>query len=102
MGRGFSDHHILPCKVCLVGTLIKRREVVDETRRIRNKKRREYQYREGYARSLENKKVEFDDKNIVEHMWEQVKPAMVESVREVCGLVRVGGRIPKSVRWTIR
>ena len=32
-------------------------------------------------------------------MWEQVKRAMVESVREVCGLVRVGGKNPNSVWW---
>ena len=30
-------------------------------------------------------------------MWEQVKWAMVESAREVCGAVRVGGGNPKSV-----
>ena len=32
-------------------------------------------------------------------MWDQVKLAMVESAREVCGSVRVGGKNPKSVRW---
>ena len=32
-----------------------------------------------------------------EHMWEQVKQAIVESVREVCGSVRVGGGNPKSL-----
>ena len=32
-------------------------------------------------------------------MWEQVNWAMVESAREVCGLVRVGGGNPKSVWW---
>ena len=35
----------------------------------------------------------------VEHIWEQVKRAMVESAREVCGSVRVGGGNPKSVWW---
>ena len=30
-------------------------------------------------------------------MWEQVKQAMVESGREVCDSVRVGGKNPKSV-----
>ena len=29
MGRGISDHHVVLCKVRLVGTWIKRREVVD-------------------------------------------------------------------------
>ena len=32
-------------------------------------------------------------------MWEQVKRAVVESAREVCGSVMVGGRNPKSVWW---
>ena len=32
-------------------------------------------------------------------MWEQVKQAMVESAREVCGSVRVGGKNAKSVWW---
>ena len=32
-------------------------------------------------------------------MWEQVKRAMVESAREVCGSVRVGGKNPKSLWW---
>ena len=34
-------------------------------------------------------------------MWEQVKRAMVESAREKCGSVRVGGRNPKSVQWNV-
>ena len=32
-------------------------------------------------------------------MWEQVKPAMFESAREVCGSVLVGGGTPKIVWW---
>ena len=43
------------CKVRLVGTRIKRREVVVGARRIKNEKLREDQYREGYARSLEGR-----------------------------------------------
>ena len=66
------------CQVRLVGAWIKRREVVIGVRRIRSKKLREYQYREGYARSLEGKRVKGDGNN-VPHMWEQVKQAMVES-----------------------
>ena len=54
-----------------------RREVVDGARRIRSEKLREQQYREGYTRSLEGKRVEWDRENNVEHMWEQVKWAMV-------------------------
>ena len=68
MGRGLSDHHILLCNVRLVGTWIKRREVVVRARRIRSEKLRTYQYREGYARSLEWKGVEWDGDNNVEHM----------------------------------
>ena len=32
-------------------------------------------------------------------MWEPVKLALVGSVKEVCALVRVGGKNPKSVWW---
>ena len=42
MGRTLSDYHV----VRLVGTWIKRREVVDGARRIRSEKMREYDYRE--------------------------------------------------------
>ena len=64
-------------------------------RRIRSEKLREQKYREGYIRSLEEKGVAFDGDNV----WEQVKRAMVESAREVCGSVRVGGKNPKNVWW---
>ena len=78
MGRGISDHHVILCKFRLVGTWIKREEVVDGARRIRNEKLREHQNREGCARSLDGKTVEWDGEKNVEHMWEQVKRAMVE------------------------
>ena len=58
MERGLSDHHAVLCKVRLVGTWIKRKEVVVEARRIRIEKLGEHQYKEGYARSLEGKGVE--------------------------------------------
>ena len=47
--------------------------------RIRSEKLREHEYKEGYSRSLEGKDVEWDGDNNVEHMWEQVNRAMVES-----------------------
>ena len=50
---------------------------------------KEHQYREGYARSFEFKGVEWAGDDNVEHMWEQVKRALVESAREVCGSVRM-------------
>ena len=50
MGCG-SDHHVVLCKFRLVGAWIKGREVVVEARRIKSKKLRDHQYREGYARS---------------------------------------------------
>ena len=76
MGRGLSDHHVVLCKVRLVGAWIKRREVVVGARRIRSEEKREHHYREGYVRSLERKRVEGDGNN-VEHMWEKVKRVMV-------------------------
>ena len=66
----------------------------------RRAKLREHQYREGYTRSLEEKGVEWDGDNNVEHTWEQVKRAMVEGAREMYDLVRGGGKNPKSVLWT--
>ena len=58
MGRGLCDNYVVQCKVSLVGTCIKRREVVNGIRRIRSKKLRGHRYGEGYARCLENKKAE--------------------------------------------
>ena len=63
--------------------------VVVGARRIKSKKMRD-QNIEVYARSLEGKGVVWDRDNNVEHMWEQVKRAIVESAKEVCGSVRVG------------
>ena len=51
--------------------------MVLEGRRIRSEKLRNIST-EGYARSLEGKGVEWDGDDNVEHMWEQVKWAMVE------------------------
>ena len=55
MGRGFSDHHVVPCNVRLVGALIERRDVAISARTIRREKLRKHQYREGYAKSLDGK-----------------------------------------------
>ena len=82
-----------------MGTWTKGRKIEDGARMIRTKKLREHQYRVGYARSLERKRVEWDREINVEHMWEQVKRAIVESAREVCGSVRAGGPNPKSFWW---
>ena len=97
MGRGLLDHYAVLRKVRLVGAWIKRREVVAGARRIRSEKLRERQYRERYTRSLEGKGVEWDGDNNVEHMWEQVKRAVVDSAKEICGSVRVREKNPKSV-----
>ena len=40
-----------------------------------------------------------DGENDVEHMWEQVKMAMVEGAREVCDLMRVEEKNQRSVWW---
>ena len=60
---------------------------MDRARRIRSEKLRKRQWRGEYARSLEGNKVDWEGGSNVEHMWEQVKWAMVESAREVCGSV---------------
>ena len=54
-------------------------------RRTTSEELREDRCRKGYARSLEGKRVEGDGDNNVEHMWEQVKRAIVERAREVWG-----------------
>ena len=45
-------------------------EVVDGARRIKSEKLREHQDIEGYTRSLEGKRVEWDEENNVEVVWE--------------------------------
>ena len=70
MARAFSDHHVVLCKVRFVGTWINRREVVNGARRIRSEKLRELEYREGYARSLEGKRVQWDGDINVKYMWD--------------------------------
>ena len=50
-----------------------------------SEKLREHQYREGYARSLEGKRVEWDEVSNVEQMCEQVKQIVIDNAREVCG-----------------
>ena len=87
MERDISDPHVVLCKVRLVGTWIKRREVVDRATRTISEKLRGHQYREKYARSLEGKRVEWDGENNVEQIWEQVKRELVESEREMCDSV---------------
>ena len=83
MGQCLSYHHVVLCKVRLLGTLIKGREIVNGSRRARREKLRDHQNRERQAGSLERKKVEWDGENNVEHMWEEVKRAMVKS-EEMC------------------
>ena len=80
-----------------MGACIKRREVIDGAKRIRSEKLREHQYREWYAGSLEGERAGLNGDDNVEDIWEQVKRVMVESAREVCGSVRVGGKDPKSL-----
>ena len=51
MCQGLSDHYVVLFKVRMVGTWIKRSEVLVGARRIRSEKMTEYQYREGYVMS---------------------------------------------------
>ena len=44
MRQSLSDNHAVLCKVVLVSTWIKRRQVMNGIRKIRSKKLREYQY----------------------------------------------------------
>ena len=102
LGQGLSDHHVIVCKVKLVGAWIKSREVVIGARRIISETLREDRYREEYTRSLKGKRVGRDRDNNVKHMWEEVKWAMVETTREECGSVRVGERTQRVCGGTMR
>ena len=55
--------------------------MVDGAKRIKIEKLREHQYKEGYTRSFEGKRVKWVGENLV------------------CGSVRMGGKNPKSVGW---
>ena len=55
---------------------------MDGARRIRSEKLKEHQYREGHARFLEKNRTEWKGESYIEHMWDQVKRAMIESARE--------------------
>ena len=102
IGRGTLGNYVIMCKVRFLGAWTKRRKVVVGARRIKSENLREHQYREGYVRSLEGKGVKWDGDNDVDHMWEHVKRAMVESAREVCGSVRVGDRTQRVCDGTMR
>ena len=47
--------------------------MVVRARRIRSEKLREHQYKEGFARSFEGKRIEWNGDNNVKHKWEEVK-----------------------------
>ena len=82
MGRGLSDHHVVLCKVRLVGTLIKIKEEMNEAKRIRSEELKENQYIEGYVRCLENKRTEWDEDRNIKQMLDQVKRTIVDSARK--------------------
>ena len=60
-------------------------------RKIRSEKLREHQYIKEYVRCFVSKRVEWHNGKNIEQMWKEVKQALVDSAREVCGSVR-GGR----------
>ena len=47
--------------------------MVNGAREIRSEKLREHQYMEGYARCLERKRIDWEERGNVEQMWEQAK-----------------------------
>ena len=95
IGRSLSNSDAVLYQVRLVGMWIRRREVVNGTRRNRSEKYRKYQYMVGYVRCLESKIVEWDEGRNVEQMWEQVKEAMVDSIREMYDSARKGEKAYK-------
>ena len=75
---------------------------MDGARRIRSEKLREHQYKQGYTRSLEGKRVEWDRENNVEYMWEHVKRVMVESEEKCVAQYEQEVRTQKVCGETIR
>ena len=73
MERGLFYHYIVLCKVRLVSAWIKRREIVNETRRIRRKNSREHHYIERYYTCLVSNAVKWGKVRCVEQIWKQVK-----------------------------
>ena len=72
MGRDFSDHYVVRCKVKLMGAWIKRRAIVNGARSIISKNLREHRHLEGYPSYLEIKRVEWNEESNVNQMWEHV------------------------------
>ena len=66
---------------------------MDGVRIIRSEKLGEHQY----ARPIEKKRVEWDGKNDVEHVWEQVKRAIAESAKELFDSEIMGGKNQKNM-----
>ena len=65
------------CKARLLGAWIKRRKTANGARKIRSEKPNYHHYTERYVRSLESKRIDRDGEANVEHIWGQVKPAIV-------------------------
>ena len=100
LGRDLSDHHVVLCKVRLVRGWIKRREVMVGARKVRSKKLREHWYREGYARSLEGKGIEWDGDNNIGHMFDRMDRVPNAQIRELCIVMKgVYERIDKGFLW---
>ena len=51
--------------------------------RLKSEKSREQQYKKAYTIAIENKIVEWDEVSNVEQMWDQVKQAEVDRVKEM-------------------
>ena len=66
--------------------------------RIRSEKLSEHSCREKYERALSSKSVECEQ-NETEQIWLQVREALVNSAKEVCGCAKVGGRNVNSELW---
>ena len=67
---------------------------MNRARRIRSENLGKHQYKEGYGRYLQNKKVKWNNDRNFEQMCEQVKWTIVDSTREVW-LSKGRGKTPK-------
>jgi hypothetical protein len=79
LGMGISDHHVVLCKIKLVGAWMERKVSGMEVGRIRSERLNEQEYNEEYMRQLSNKVV--DDQVGTEALWTQIKDVLVNSAK---------------------
>lgn len=100
LNGGISDHMIVLCKLRLIGSWVKKRQVECKVGRIRSERLTEAVKSQEYVRILEGRKEEMDGHVDVGQMWMKFKEVIIDSAREVCGVARVGKRKLNAEWWS--